>query len=191
VLTAVGLVALDPANGKVQWTIDFHANQPDAVSAASPLVYGDVVLVSVYQAGSLCIRVLPDGKYAELWRNRRNFVSQFNPMICVDGYVYGWHFFDKSLRCIELTTGKLKWTHQSQVCRGTHIAVGDRMILFGEYGELACIDINPENVVERAMTASSLMTSPCFSSPALYEGRLFLRNEHELICLDLHKRTAE
>jgi hypothetical protein len=107
-------------------------------------------------------------------------------MTCSDGYVYGWHFFDKNFRCIELTTGKLKWTHKSLATRGTHITFGDHMILLGEFGELACVDVNPNEAVERSVT-TSLMASPCFSTPALYRSRLYLRNEKEVLCLSLER----
>ena len=92
VLTDQGLVALDPQDGRVFWTVEFAANHREAPSAVTPLVHGDLVLVTVYQVGTLCLRVLPDGRYAELWRQRRNLESQFNPLIGIDGYVYGWLF---------------------------------------------------------------------------------------------------
>ncbi len=191
VLTGYGLVSLDPGTGKVHWSIKYHANHEDTVSATSPLVHDDLVFASVYQVGSICLRILPDGKYEELWRHRRKFVSQFNPLVCVDGFVYGWHFYDHGFRCIELASGNLQWKSRSPISRGSHIAVGNRMILLGEFGRLASFDINPQEPIERSMTTEGLLESPCFTSPALHRGLLYVRNEQRLLCLNLRDDTQE
>ena len=185
VLTDQGLVALDPRDGRVFWTIEFAADHREAPSAVMPLVHGDLVLATVYQVGTLCLRVLPDGRYKELWRQRRNLESQFNPLIGIDGYVYGWHFSDKSLRCIELETGQLQWRYKSAISRGTHIAVDGRLVLFGEHGELGSVDINPHKLVKVSLTAGPRLDSPCYSAPALSNGLLYLRNERSLACFSL------
>jgi len=190
VLTGNGLVSLDRDTGNVYWEIEFHSKSDDAPAAVTPLVYGDIVLATVYQAGTICLRILPDGQYDELWRSRRSFESQFNPVVCIDGYVYGWHFFDQSLRCVELTSGKPQWKHKSILGRGTQIAVDGRLILFGEDGHLGSVDINPQELVEVCLTGEAVLKRPCYSAPALSDGRLIVRNEIELLCLDLRKATS-
>ena len=186
VLTSEGLVSLDPADGHVFWTIEFKSMTPrEAPSAVTPLVYGDIVLASVYQAGTICLRIRPDASYEELWRHRRTFESQYNPLVCIDGYLYGFHFFDKSFRCIDLTTGRPQWKYKSILGCGTQLAVDGRFILFGIDGHLGSVDINPNELKTVSLTDEGLLEQPCYSAPALHNGLLYLRNEKELLCLNL------
>jgi len=186
VWTDQGLVALDPASGRVFWTVDFHANNPEAVHATSPLVVGDVVFVSGYQIGCLAVRLLPQGRYQELWRDkRRNLDSQYNNLIAADGHVYGYSSYTGALHCIDLLSGALRWKWRSAIRRGNAIALGDRLLLLGDRGHLGCVAISPERCRPVGVTASPLLEAPCYSAPAISNGLLYLRNQHFLICLDL------
>jgi outer membrane protein assembly factor BamB len=188
VVTFEGLVALDPRSGRVHWSVPFRPHSPDSVNAASPVVAGDLVLmVTGPGPGGICLRVLPDGRYEEAWRERRNLDSQFNTLVDTDGYVYGYSSkrIRASFRCVDLQTGELRWQWRSPLERGSAIAADGRFILWGEHGHLASVDINPNEVVPRSMTADPLLAAPCYASPALYRGKLYLRNDETLLCLDL------
>lgn len=69
--------------------------------------------------------------------------------------------------------------------RGSFLAADGNFYLFGEYGHLGCMKISPKEPVELAMTELPLLDRPCYSAPALADGRLYLRNEKRLLCLDL------
>ena len=187
-LTDEQFVALEAETGRVLWQTPFKSKAPDSCNATSPLVVGDRVLVTTGPGwGALCLRVLPDGRYEELWRDRRVLDSTWSNLIHVDGYVYG--FSSKrvraSLRCVELETGKLAWSHESALERGTLLGVGRRLIGWGEHGHLAAVDVDPRRCVVRAMTDEPLLATPCYSAPALHRGRLLVRNERQLACFDL------
>jgi outer membrane protein assembly factor BamB len=189
VFTDRGLVCLDPASGHVYWEVPFRSKMPESPNAASPLVYGDLVLVTGYALGSLCVRVLPDGGYEEVWRDRRVLDSQYNNLACIDGFVYGFSAMDtaRSFRCIELETGKLKWKLSSTLGCGTSLAVDGHFLLLGEYGHLASLAIDPGEPRLVAITKQPVLPGRCYIAPALADGRLFLRNENLLLCLDLRK----
>jgi len=202
VFTQDGLVCLKPETGDVQWTETFRANNPENINATSPLVKDDLVLISAYMKGSLCLRVLPNGQRETVWKTRRDFQSQYSTLIEVGGFVYGFHALDRTFRCLHLSTGKLQWkwppAGEEGISRGSAMAVGNRLILFGEYGKLASLEINSHQPVVKAMTGKPLLKRECFSSPALANGLLYLRNDVEMktptgektrrgevICLDL------
>lgn len=186
VMTAEGLVALDPEDGTVFFERTWRAKHKDAVTATSPLIYGDLVVISVYQKGTLCLRVLPDNTFEEVWMARREFVSQFNPMTCVDGYVYGWNNLDKSFRCFDITSCEVQWYWYAPLGRGTHVLVGDQFIVFGESGQIAVVDANPQELIHSSLTKDNVpLEREAFSAPALADGLMFLRNEKQLVCLDL------
>ncbi len=186
VLTKAALAMLDPADGRVFWEVPYTTNIPDAYAAVTPVVWGDLVFVSLFGRGSLCLRVHSDDSYETVWDDRRRLTSQYNPVLCADGRLYGVHVTDKSLRCLDLESGEVLWRWKSPLARSTHVIAGSQILLFGEFGDLGLIDLDPERAVERAMTTTSVFDGErCFSAPALANGFLFLRNEKELVCLDL------
>ncbi len=187
-LTEHFLVALDPRDGRVYWQIPFKSKTADACNATSPLVVDDRVLVSTGPGfGSLCLRVERDGSYRVLWRDQRVLDSTWSNLVQRDGYVYGFSSkrLRSSLRCIELATGRLMWSHESELERGALIATPGHLIAWGETGYLASFALTSEQVQRVSMTREPLLASPCYSAPALHRGRLWLRNEQQLICLDL------
>lgn len=186
VLTQEGCVSLNPETGEEYWSLPFQVSVPDAENAVTPVVYGDMLLISAHGTGTACLRILKDGSYEEIWRDKRNLTSQYTPMLCIDGYVYGVHTGDFSLRCIELTSGKIQWRERTELKRATDVVAGNRIILFGEFGHLAAIEPAPEECRFTSMTAESLFAgNHCFSAPAVSEGLIFLRDEERVACYDL------
>ncbi len=186
--TDSALACLGFEDGEVIWEIPFRAKNPQTVHGTSPLVYGDVVLVCGYQLGSLCLRILPGGQYEVLWcHNRKVLDSQYTNLLCIDGCVYGFSTVDRSLRCVDLMTGDVRWSWRSKITCGNSIAVDGRMLIFGERGRLACLDIDPDEPVAHWHSPRPLLAGRCFTAPALSGGLLYLRNEKKLICLDLRR----
>lgn len=191
VWTAEALVSLDPEVGKVYWRIPFAAKNHEAAHGTTPLIAGDIVLVSGYQLGNLCVRVLPDGTYQELWRDKRKLLdSQYNNLLYFGGCVCGYSSTRRRLRCLELTTGELKWEWRSREPNGTIISVDGGYLLFGEKGRLGSLSLTPEGATIRSMTERPVLASPCLSYPALNNGLLYLRNEEEMVCIDLRRSAS-
>jgi outer membrane protein assembly factor BamB len=194
VFNRYGLVALDPATGEVYWETPFASRGVDTVCASSPVVENDLVLITMGPApGALCVRVLPDGSFEEVWRDRRAIDSTWNNVALVAGQVYG--FTSKrqrtKLRSLELKTGKVCWEWESDLERGSLIAADGKLIAWGEHGHLALLDLSPHQFQLQAMTSEPLLDTPCYAMPALHRGRLYLRNNQELICLDLRESPGE
>jgi outer membrane protein assembly factor BamB len=192
VVTYEGLVALDPADGRVWWSVEHRPMAPDSVNATSPVVNGDLVLlVTGPGPGSVCLRVLPEGGYEEVWRDRRVLDSQFNPLAALGGYVFGFTSSRQggaSLRCIELATGRCCWSFDSDLDRGTLLAADGKLLVLGEQGHLAALSADPRQARLLAITQPPLLAAPCYSAPALHRGLLYLRNEETLLCLDLRSK---
>jgi outer membrane protein assembly factor BamB len=187
VLTKAGLNALDPRTGEHFWFVEYQSQIADTATAVTPLVYGDIVLISVFGTGTQCLRVREQGPPETLWQDKRTLTSQFTPLSCVDGYVYGVHSLDQSFRCIELTSGRVQWRRKTDLRRCTHLVSDGRLWLYGEQGHLGLWDVDPGDCQERGLTAEPLLAGPCFSAPALCRGRLLVRNERELACFDVRR----
>jgi len=158
------------------------------VNATSPIVYHDIVFTSGHALGNLCLQIQPDGSYKELWRDkRRNFDSQYNPLTCIDGCVYGFAALDDTFRCIDLLTGDVRWKGLREIERGAMIAADGHFLILGTEGHLAAARINSKKLEVVSQTNQPLIAGPAYSFPALHRGRLYLRNEKELVSFDVRK----
>lgn len=186
VLTGEGLVALDPADGDVRWTLAYRTEVPDHWNCVTPVVSGDLVFVTIYGKGATVLRVLPDGGYETVWESNRALTVHYTNVVPRDGHAYGVHFSDKSQRCIDLATGEVRWRWRSPLDRSTRIAIGESLVLLGEHGRLGLVDLTPTGLVERALTDESLFPGEAvYSAPAHATGRLYLRSERFAVCLEL------
>ena len=190
--TFEGLVALDAKTGKTYWSLPFRPKAPDSVNATSPIVYRDhVLMVTGPGPGSICVRLLPEEQHEVVWRDRRVLDSQFNTLTVIEGFAYGFTSRRQggaSFRCVDFLTGELKWSLNSAIERGSFLAVDGHFVLWGENGHLGAVAIDPSEVRLVSITDEPLMDAPCYASPALCDGRLYLRNDSQLICLDMRNR---
>ena len=201
-----GLVALDPATGEVLFSRWFRAQVEESVNAANPVVFGDLVFISAayYRLGSVLLRVKPDRRgFDEVWRSTALEMHWATPILH-DGHLYGFsgrNEPDARFRCVELLTGKMKWerdeswrtrsTPQPTVFgRASAILADGRLIVLGEGGLLGLFRPNSERVEELARWQVPSLRFPCWAGPVLAQGRLYLRSESRLICLDLRSPSA-
>ncbi len=189
VLTYDGLVALNPQDGNVRWIEPFKSKSIDTVNATSPAVWQNhVVVMHGPGAGAKCFKINEDGSHELAWRDRRVLDSQFNSLLTYEGFLYGFtakREGGSAFRCVDFSTGKLQWSVNSALQRGSCVAVDDRIILWGEEGHLAVMDLDPSSAKGFTITDQSLMEKPCYSAPALSSKKLFLRNERQVIAFDL------
>src|SRR5262245_27650186 len=107
-----GLVSVDPANGKVQFSFWFQSPVDNSVNAMNPVVSGDLILISAayYRIGSVLLRVRPDGQGVdEVWRSPVLEIHWTTPILH-DGYLYAFSGRDEPdarMRCVALGTGRL------------------------------------------------------------------------------------
>lgn len=129
-LTRQGLVSLDPADGKVNFSRWFQSAVNESVNAMCPVVGEDLVLISAayYRVGSVLLRVRPEGtSFEEVWRSPAQKLERdsrgalvppvlevhWNTPVLHNGYVYafsGRNEPDASFRCVELKSGRLMWS---------------------------------------------------------------------------------
>ncbi len=187
VLTKTTLSLLDPETGVEQWAIPFEPRIVDGYNAVTPLVHGDLVMICCWGVGTKVLRIAPDGGYSEVWESKRILTSQYTPLLAVDGCAIGVHKLDGTLRCVSLSTGEMYWRYRSELANSKHIIVGDQILLFGEYGHLGLIECRCDELVELCITDKSIFDGEarCFSAPAYVNGRLYVRNESELVCMEL------
>jgi outer membrane protein assembly factor BamB len=200
-----GLLAFEPASGKIDFQFPWRARVVESVNGSNPIVVGDLVFISeTYGPGSALLRVRPGG-YDVVWDDaeRRDKAMQchWSTPIYQDGYLYGCsgrHLENAELRCIELKTGKVCWS-QPGLTRTSLLAVDGHFVCLGESGDLRLLKINPRRYEEisrlRAVRGLrdappdralySPVEYPCWAAPILAHGRLYVRGKDSLACLEL------
>ena len=153
--------------------------------------------------------------YDVLWSDPRNLLTHWSTAIAFDGCYFGFsgrHENEGALKCLDARTGDVVWEttgfdrvndltqgpngeivdQQTGTTipwplygRGSKILADGRFIVLAERGTLALVEANAQEWREISRCAAPRMHYPSWTAPVLSRGRLFLRCEDALICLDL------
>ena len=184
--TRTGLAVVNPTNGSIDYQHRWRARIHASVNAAAPLVMTNrIFLTSSYNTGALVLNVTPDG-YKKAWSNDTSLSSQYASVMHRDGFLYGTHGRadvppEPALRCVELATGKVRWS-ETRFGDCQMILCGDRLVALMESGELVLGQVSPEGWKE--ISRAQVVGSNARNQPALANGRIYVRNKSQLVCLD-------
>ena len=196
-----GLIGFEPLTGTVDFHYPWRSKKFESVNASNPVVVDDLVFISeTYGLGSSLLKVRPGG-CTVVWKDserRRNKAMQlhWNTAIHHEGYLYGYsgrHSRGCELRCVELQTGKVVWSHRVHE-RGSLLYADGHFISLGEFGTLTLIRLTPEKlkVVSKVLLVDDRgeerIRYPAWAAPVLSNGFLYLRGKDRLVCLDLIPR---
>ncbi len=175
-----GLVSLKPDNGDKLWQYvwDKSANIAMPVFIAPNKIF----ISSSYERGSAFVKInFKDKEFSSetLWKSGV-MKNHINSSVLAGEHLYG--FDDAVLRCVAAETGELKWSKR-RLGRGSLIYADGKLIVLGEKGKLLLLEANPEKYVELA--ASKLLKGRCWTPPTLADGKLYLRNRSEIVCVNL------
>jgi len=193
-----GLLAFEPATGKIDFHFPWRHEGAECVNAANPVVVGDHVLISeTYGPGSALLKVKPGG-YDVVWtdakKNRKSLQCHWNTPIYHEGFLYGCsgrNTNNADLRCIDWATGKVQWS-EPRLTRTSLLMVDGHFICLGEDGSLRLLKVNPKKYEEVSalelkdpQTQKALLDYPCWAAPVLAHGLLYVRGDNRLVCLEL------
>jgi outer membrane protein assembly factor BamB len=188
-----GLFSVAAKDGKALWRFPF----PYKVSTAiSPIVAGDIVYCSAgYGVGGGACRITRDGeefKAQPLWQipGDRLVANHWSTPVYRDGHLYGMFSFKQfgggPLKCVELATGKVKWERPG-FGAGNVILLGNQVVALADDGQLVVVEATPDAYKEVARTKA--VNGKCWSTPALSDGRLYVRSTKEAACLDCRAKN--
>jgi len=187
-----GLISVDSSTGKELWRQKFRF----AVStAAAPIVAKDFVYCSAgYGVGAGLYKISKKGDQfssQEVWRKSNDLMNHWSTPIHHEGHLYGMFGFKKygngPLQCVELKTGKVKWS-QAGYGPGNVILVGDKLIALSDKGELAVVEASPNGYKEHARR--KVIEGKCWSTPVISDGRVFARSTKEAVCIVAQARQG-
>lgn len=192
VITREALVALDPANGKVSFRFAWRPPMHASVSAATPLVIDDLIFISAsYGTGATSLRFKESGP-ERIWSNDEALSSHYSTSVHRDGFLYGFHGradpglqADSALRCVELKTGKVRWSEAS-LKAGIVTLVNDQLLVLSDKGELLRAPATPDGF--KAGDRAQILPLLARAHPALSDGLFYARSKDKLVCVDLRRK---
>jgi outer membrane protein assembly factor BamB len=191
-LTASGLVSVAPRDGSVFWK---HALVDKlAESSTTPVVVGDILFASSITYGGEGLKLESDqGRPTAkpLWMRPELNCYFSTPVAVGKEHLYvitGTRppalVTKATLRCIEAATGKELWNRDNVgKYHASLLRTGDgKLLLLEEAGDLVLLQPDPSQYRE---LARSKICGSTWAHPALANGRLYVRDGKELICVQL------
>jgi outer membrane protein assembly factor BamB len=189
-LSGKGLVSFSPLNGEFAW--DFPLSDRKVDSAPTPVCVGNLILTNSVKNGGTAVRLARKKGHltaSALWKNP-DLTSSFSPPVLV-GKDHVCMVINKTspevtvlLECIDAKTGKALWTKPK--IGDHHVGLlrtgNNKLLLLTDRGILKLVDPNPKAYRE---LATAKVSGPTFINPALANGRLYIRDGKEVVCLDM------
>jgi outer membrane protein assembly factor BamB len=188
------LVVLDLQTGKPFWRQAFSTGYDE--HSAWPLYQEPYLLACTpFRTGAQLFRLDRGNDGAAptaVWASRELSNDIFSSVL-VDGHVYGFDITSLQaqpgrpsrgrFKCLELTTGKVRWATE-KTGHATALAADGKLVLFSDTGTLLLARASPEGYEELARQ-QVLRDGLCWTPPALYRGRVYLRNHSRAVCVFL------
>lgn len=192
-LTGGSVLGLAPAKGTVLWR---HPYETDfACNIATPMAVNGHVFVSAGENhGSALLAPKAQGdtfEVEEVWTSQGAgsvLRNEWQTSVLLDGYLYGFDNVGSAgpvthLTCIEAATGKRAW-QQLRFGKGNLIAADGKLFISTMKGELVVVRANSQKFEE---LGRSVVIGTTRQAPALAGGLLYLRDDKEIVCLDVRK----
>ncbi|MFP6614145.1 MAG: PQQ-binding-like beta-propeller repeat protein [Pirellulales bacterium] len=192
--TGSSLLGLAPKAGGIVWRYpyktDFDCN------IATPLAYdGRVFISSGENHGSVLLKLTPDGgqfQISEVWSSQGTksvLRNEWQTSILIDGHLYGFDNVGSAgpvthLTCVNAATGKRSW-QKLRFGKGNLIAADGKLLISTMKGEFIVVAASPKQYEE---IGRSTVIGTTRQAPALSAGLLYLRDDREIVCLNVRKQ---
>lgn len=191
VFTGGSLLGIVPESGAMLWRYPFETDYE--CNIATPLAHGGDVFISAGENhGSALLKLKPQGdKFVteETWKSEGPdsvMRNEWQTSILLDGHLYG---LDNSgsagpitnLNCVKAATGERVW-QQARFGKGNLIAADGKLFISNMAGELVVVKATPAGYQE---LGRKQVLGPTRQAPALSGGSLYLRDNREIVCLDV------
>jgi outer membrane protein assembly factor BamB len=154
------------------------------------VIDGDRVVVSSHEAGLIGLRIShqPDGTWTanEEWRSK-NLAINFASPVLVGDHLYGVGP-QKNLICVDVKSGQPAWskdgffTGNPGKSYAGMIVMGTNVLTLTDDGQLVLFVADPSGYKE---ISRERICGKTWCIPAYADGKVYLRDEKELICLQL------
>ncbi len=198
------VVGLNPKTGELLWAQDFP-QKPYVVCITSPVSDGEKLFICSATDGSLMLRLPPDKPAVEkLWHRRGQSDVQTDALhslistpIFRGDNIYGIDHYG-ALRCLDAKNGDRLWENLTIIPKArwatAHLTPNrDKTWIFTERGVLILARLTPQGYEEISRAPLLKPTrgqlpergGVCWSPPAYANRHIFVRNDEELLCVNL------
>ncbi|HEY3323650.1 MAG TPA: PQQ-binding-like beta-propeller repeat protein [Planctomycetota bacterium] len=196
--TIEGLIGLDTTDGKLLWRAPMTTRLGRHVT--TPVVVDDKVLVASHQLGLVATRVVAPAsgaagteagatlKAEPAWVEKPMLINFASPVV-VGKHLYGVGPA-KNLVCIDTETGKTAWSKLGVIQTppdksfAAFLVAGKNILMLTDTGLLVLFAADPAEYKEIARTQVCGLN---WCLPAYVDGKLYMRDAKELLCVELMK----
>jgi outer membrane protein assembly factor BamB len=184
-------VSVKTDDGKELWRLPHRFN---VSTASSPIVGGkdgDIVFCSAgYGVGAAACKVSKSGnafKATKLWGSEGEHEIHWSTPVHHDGHLYGIFGFRQlgsgPLKCVEIETGKEKWSKPGFGSGGGTILVGDHVLVQSDKGAITLVKATPDAYSQVGQFQA--LGGKCWTMAIYVDGRIYARSDKEAVCIQL------
>jgi len=185
VVTDHRAVGLNVQDGALLWMTPWIVKEKNR-NNAQPVILGTnrFMLSGGYGTGSDAVEVSHTSAGFEakpLWHSA-GMKNKFTSSVFWQGFVYGLD--EDMLVCLDAQTGARKWK-DGRYGYGQLVLSGGYLIILGGEGELALVKASPDRYEE--LGRFQAIIGKTWNHPAMFQGKILVRNEVQMACFDLQK----
>ena len=191
VFTGASVLGLAPTKGTLLWQFPFVTDF--GCNIATPLAYRDQIFISSGENHGCALLALKPGdsglKTTEVWSSlgpKSVLRNEWQTSILLDDHLYGFDNVGGAgpvshLTCINAATGERAW-QKVRFGKGNMISAAGKLLIVTMEGEFVMAKASPKAYEELGRAPVLGKTR---QAPALANGLLYLRDDKEIVCLDL------
>ncbi len=191
-VTGRGLISVAAEDGRTLWTYNRIAN--NVANIPTPIVQGNFVFASTgYGAGGALVKISQQA--GNLQANEVYFLdgntlqNHHGGMILVGDHIYLGHGHNNGFpMCLEWKTGRVAWGGRTRGpgTGSAAIVLADGHLYFRyEDATMALIEARSDSYHLKGAFPLACKNDKSWPHPVVYQGRLYLRDQDELLCYDL------
>jgi len=192
--TGESVVGLDPETGSQLWHYPFVTEY--YCNSMTPVVIDGRVLISAGENhGSVLLDFAKSDSgfnVREQWTSlgaQSSLRAEWQTPVLVDGHLYGFDNVGSAgpvtnLVCVEAATGKQLWMER-RFGKGNLAYADGKLFITTMVGEIVIARADPHGYAELGREAIMGGTR---QPPTISDGRIYLRDNREVICLDVRKK---
>jgi outer membrane protein assembly factor BamB len=193
-LVGRGVIGVDAETGKLLWGYNKIAN--GTANVPTPIVSGDFVFCSsgYGDGGSALLKIIRSRNQVtaqEIWyKNNKELQNHHGGMVLIGKHVYMGHGHNNGFPiCFDMLSGRDMWRPGRGAGGGSAAVVAADGHLYFRYedGKMALIEATPTKYNLKSSFQIPINHGKSWAHPVVAQGKLFLRDQHEMLCLDVSK----
>jgi outer membrane protein assembly factor BamB len=191
VVSTTAITGYDPATGAVNWNWDWTWPEGSEMlrTVAAPVMWKDIVYAHGGNGGgnSRIVAVRAGGKGVEpklVWEKNRGTFSYVPSMLVVGDRLFAVQDKTGIAGCFDAATGKETWTQRlGGEFYSSPVLIDGKVYLPKNNGDIFVFPAKPKyELLARNSVGESVL-----ASPAVADGRLYIRGEQHLFCIGQSK----